>query len=1507
MAKKHKIQKALTKLVQQITRFVQKLTSEDRYRLLRTALVSSDRQRQAGFVLPTTALLIIVMLLVVSALIFRSYQRSTDAINQYASVRVENAATPAIERAKAKLELVFKDRAVTDIAEGSLEASLLDPAFNFGDETRLQTLPGIQGNAKPIAWTFETDTDGDGANDAVTAYAIVMRTTAGDGGSRKTMDPELATSAELLRTDEEKANHLLVRNGPLLENGRDTTAEAQACQVTLDDGGNGEFGWFPISTAIYRKNFQVYAITVPKEVVNGNSGNPVISTVQYQQDRTFEGFNKWGAWFRSDLEATPGFPFNWNGAIHSEGSIFIRPEQPFRLHLISSPESCFYQPELNSDVSTLGHLVYGALADGRTGPFNLDLYPDGASTVVDTTNDSVDYNSGNLIDIALDPLAIIQNNASIPRNNAVDIDGIQAANWAESNLAQRVKRVAKDADDRQPPPYVDDTYRADNLYGPKPGYDPPSPNNNFIVTPECKMGEDLTACGANNTNNRLTRLDPPNPTVSPDEYGLDGYWERRARGQGLRAIVGQRLQLGNAFGWVRDANGDGDYTDNIFGEKNYSQDPLHPQEPGFAATSNKGRHEFRQQRTLRDNLSAVQATAVYHHTQNSGDTPVACVATTVHPGTARTLKNSATFETININGTPTIAPDFFSGRGTNGWEFEAPDPNGPVSRALTNLARFAGDPQGAFPPVQEGGMVHPNPQLTMWGDFSNLYRAQINGATSLADTTTKQTAACTLGMLAYNIDYLQRYDYTNAGNRTEIGNLADALANLSDGNNANGEIRVDGTNIQIFDSTGTEIGKVPNTTVLSPDAYIAALPPAQERLARLLHNKEQVNRDRQFGFKRSPNTPSVTQYRLSHLGGSAFTYAGQTYNNGNTINLGCDISNATGNNFFGFGAPANQADEQKFIRLAKTICSPQPEFPALYYIFPTANHTLKGTAGAVDDQDGLGEPYIDDPNVGTIVGNYTFQGFTPTEIAAIATTSEPKPVASWVLPKTPGATPNNAAAAPNDSTQELIKFIQANGTEQNIRVAIKDSAFYNGREHMNVRALNMDLDLLRQNEIGGESWLSDRGIVYAFREDAVREDAIARPGVAYNPDRRTGLPAVMNATGNNPTDPALDANGISPKPVDYYADPDRRPHGFRLKNGADLSREGTNRGLTFVSDQPVFTQGNFNLHGPENRIQEFNPTQADEFTNFYGRNTLNTAFAKPGTDPWRPTEILADAITILSDNFCDGSIEDGFVYSNAGNPDISTTTTYGCRNGVRYTSYVNQNRPNNTAGGATAITWQRENPVEATSEGSTNGHGKSPVLISRNGAPITKNTTATPPTTAPYAGNYFTFKSTPFAAGGRKLIDTPANTWVNMVMVNGVVPSRQGQGNGGFPTFPRMIENWRQRNLYFKGSFVQLNYSNYATAPFEHDAWEPGAVPVPGITTDYTNNGGGQENIFYYLAPNRRWGYDVGLQYMPPGAASSRMSQLSNERNEYYREPEADDPYICKLRAAIAPNFACNP
>ena len=229
-------------------------------------------------------------------------------------------------------------------------------------------------------------------------------------------------------------------------------------------------------------------------------------------------------------------------------------------------------------------------------------------------------------------------------------------------------------------------------------------------------------------------------------------------------------------------------------------------------TTNGGRcGEARQRRSLRDNLAAVQSTAVYHASATGvdNDFPVACLVSVSHPGTAYTLQNSSTFLdwTQGLEGYWDSADlpewfisDFFRGEGTNGWEYETPSggsPNSfandlvstqPLGKALRNLAYFAGDPfAGApsFKPVQDT-LVHPFPILSMWGDFSvlrRIFQDELDNGTSYAnlspaDKTTLQTAACSLGMLANEVYNLENFNYSLAPNDPKYGSSSHTLLDV---------------------------------------------------------------------------------------------------------------------------------------------------------------------------------------------------------------------------------------------------------------------------------------------------------------------------------------------------------------------------------------------------------------------------------------------------------------------------------------------------------------------------------------------------------------------------------------------------------------------------------------------------------------------------------------------------------------------------------------------------------
>jgi hypothetical protein len=305
---------------------------------------------------------------------------------------------------------------------------------------------------------------------------------------------------------------------------------------------------------------------------------------------------------------------------------------------------------------------------------------------------------------------------------------------------------------------------------------------------------------------------------------------------------------------------------------------------------------------------------------------------------------------------------------------------------------------------------------------------------------------------------------------------------------------------------------------------------------------------------------------------------------------------------------------------------------------------------------------------------------------------------------------------------------------------------------------------------------------------------------------------------------------------------------------------------------------------------------------------------------WRPSEVLADAITILSDNSCDGSMQDVFLTVGVGPAATladarngarvgATSARYGCQGNGNRTTYLNFSRPSDAgpasaafATGTTAAApntldvvrdqngnptarWMRTNYADSMFRTLATAtlkpqEGDSPIIVHPQGVPLRAvlGVTANPR----YLGAYYPIE------GDRPLIPALPNTRVNSIIISGLVPSRANQSYGGLHNFPRFNEDWTNNSpLFISGSLLQLSFSQQATAPFDQDAWEVGTNPVVN------------EAIRYYVPPLRRWGYDVGLQLAPAGPIAQRFVTVRSIRSEFYSEPPANDPYIRQLCDAI--------
>jgi hypothetical protein len=1581
-----KLTQAVQNLFQQVSRLARSIAKGLTSWLLRGLLIVGRKpaSNRAGFVLPTTILLLLVVSVTVGAITYRTFTRTSESINERQQRVIYNAATPAIDRAKAKLEFMFDvqrdgrypggvprqstlvsmmlNQRNRNVGIGTVACSYIqnpptggcdtgyDP-YTFPDETRID-IGGDPANLASVgvdnAWRYPVDLNGNGTTtdteDGLVAYSIIFQTPP----DTNTLRNSNRNPTNNVPGVNDRATKLQIRQGPL-----SATKSISASCSRQNSASDAELeaantGWFQDGTsATLRKNFQVDAFVLP------NDPKGTIATLEFTQDRQINRGNKWGAWFRNDLEIFPGPPFNWNGAMHTEGNLIIGGENnKFTGYLISAPNSCFYTLDASEVTVTKidatptnvaagipvfqGQVINGTMKlnnfDGKStfhvynGPGVLPLQSD-AGVVISASTDSLLNTGGSPAKYSVDPVILLTEGFAKGREVANPAADQDIAYW-NSRPQKQVDRI--DNTKPETTPYVDDSYRADDRYGPKP---------TIGGTKVDKIGLPIGT-----THPEWTRNDPPS-TAQGTEFGLDGYWERRARYEGMRLIVGQRLELGNAFGWGRRSVND-------FDAKN---EPLRPWgDDGTICADNDISsnicNEARQRRTLYDNLAAVQATAVYHSakfpatTGVDRDYPIACLATTVHPGTPYTLERSSTFNDLNYDFgynssgqisdslTPistfpahSIISDFFHGKGTNGWEYkphdvsEFIDSSSPLRRALKNLAYFAGDPKGGMPSFSTGGfntqqdqLVHPLPNMAMWGDYSNLRHVidLLDTGTSYsnlspADKTTLQTAACTLGMLAYNIRYLQKYDVTKIGiDLTELNNYIGYLfTNASPSNSL--------------------AGSKPLATVTTPPTNPANLQP-EDVIAGL--QAWQDNAMQSVSVASQPDIEILV--KLTHIAQMLATQS-QVWRD---IHYGFKVEG--GSSPRDPGNPGNPCDKLTGANV-RSLCSDKPRYPILYSIFPAENHNEK--AGYIRDKQDMDVRFIERAYIEGANPVDAYQKIDITddgEMDRIAL--KPRPLSEWTLPKADAG----VGKTPNSNRDVLIRdcagpcldysFVGSSPTPSDpkdrlISVPFKDSAMFNGREMMNVRVMDMNLELMRAsatNLLRADYWLPLSGVMYLFREDAVSESNIVRPkapGVIWDNCKtdatiQTPLCRMQTQKFNNAyesKDPPLNSNNlITPKPVDYYADPDRRPNGFRLRNGIRLDRPGdtTGRGLTLVSDDPVYIQGDFNLHQDATgggRLEEFSELLNDTFSNFYTRSNLEAKFASPANDRWRPAEILADAISILSINFCDGSIED--VMRTAGQGPAAKVSdgaqkSYNCQGNSNITSYLNIDGLKSPPGSASIPVsggvnyWRRsdlaesqyfgtEKPLSPTDPLNTQKRTKfvrSPILINKQGNPVVFNNGNG--NSKPYDGTYYTAKDP------KPRIVALDGTRVNAIIVSGLVPSRPNQSYGGLHNFPRFLEDWQNRKLYISGSFLQLNFSNYATGPFDQDAFEVGATPVGGTDGEY---------IKYYSPPDRRWGYDVGLQYAPAGPLAQRFITLKSIRSEFYTEPPADDPYIKKLCTAL--------
>lgn len=348
-----------------------------------------SRQSQAGFVLPTVVMVVLVVALLTTAIVIRSFDRAKNASNFRVDQAVLNAATPAIDRAKAKIERLLspdenrlagsppgEGKSIAD--NGTISYVLSQPQYTFGDETQLKLVYNNP-NAEPpddpakqtleTVWKFPVDTDNNGKYDTFTLYGIYFR------------NPPVETNGNPTR----KRTPLEARALP------QATGTGGTCAASSGGSASGTSGWYDTDGQL-KKAFFVYVANVPisqaditqlpttaqsskYEPYKGNKG---FSALEMQEDQARISLDNNAVWYDDDLVISNVPTFRVNGRIHTNSNLMtVNPSgNSIIFYQVSALASCYYTKE-NGLITVGGNVLAGDIASSTNSTneqVNVHLY-----------------------------------------------------------------------------------------------------------------------------------------------------------------------------------------------------------------------------------------------------------------------------------------------------------------------------------------------------------------------------------------------------------------------------------------------------------------------------------------------------------------------------------------------------------------------------------------------------------------------------------------------------------------------------------------------------------------------------------------------------------------------------------------------------------------------------------------------------------------------------------------------------------------------------------------------------------------------------------------------------------------------------------------------------------------------------------------------------------------------------------------------------------------------------
>jgi hypothetical protein len=1554
-------------LVKVIRNFYQKLRScspatlqEQRLWLLRTFLVNKRKPEwaNAGFLLPTVAMVSLVVVLITIAILFRSFERSKNASNVRVNEATLNASKPAIDRAKAKITELFNDPELprTTPTDKSLYVALtkdigggktkLDK-YTFGDEKQLLVQYDVNENKSiddkadleekeviKTAWKYPVDTNNDGKFDSYTLYGIFFRS---------------PSRADATGKFDRTRNPLDARTPPMDDGAlSDLCAAAKGTSASLI----GESGWYKAGANI-KKSFFVYTTTVPiteKQISEEGlsdqkfqpfKGSKGFSAIEYQQDQERIPLASYAVVYEDDLQISPGAGLKLNGAMLTNSNLIVGTEyNNVQFYQVSSPKSCFYNPQA-SKVLVGGNVGNGRLnvsATEKNVPF--DLFNPGGIPKSDNVSKTNSSTSENAAKIAFNTQAFAKR-----INKLVEVQ-TSAAATTDPRIVQEIIQQRTTENTGLDPIEVrreelENWFKLRTMKVP------------FLKVP---LGEETTDIGGSVTlqASGTDKLRGPDKWIQP----LDGNTGLKLNTNKLQAVEPNRLK--DFYKGAEQFLGDRILVGNNLPALWFDTDPKVNDFVGVRATQKVGTEwDDWKEKDFKDRTRSTrvrQLLSVSGATDRDGF---------FEAKAADIPKN----QLDNVGGMRVVtgAGIYVDGAAADGASF-------PWDSATDLDKSTTGDQKGSFlkdarpsldsnfvgvgdnqvkPDSLKFGTLNP---IVVWSDAMPMTGGV--GATS------------TKGDLLMRATAVYHYKKNTPVDKPEtsvnesiaqtpiacVSSYYDPTNPITAQNNSN----VSGSWKNPNADPATSLGQSNNGIVYpsyignreaAVSKYIAAL----ERQARLVFPDGR--------FVNEPLRNAILQRKV--------------------------------------GKALSMADNSAF---DTAIC---------------AIEILKGaTASANEVEHGM---------------IYETSFLDAREIKSIQT----KP---------------NVADIPDTELPNFDRAIEE-------------------RQPLEVRVTTLDVDRLRKTKIGGDDYLlPNSGIIYATREDALQD------------------------LSNSPKNKLADRKIVSP--TDYKLDSTRRPNGIMLVNGEFLNREGKNdfkeaeKGLILATNVPAYIKGDFNLHakgGDKTKaVEEFidiklrNDKGEIKWDDFYKREKLDPDFACRNKDPrllgscttgdtWRPATVLADAVTVLSDNYRfgfrnegdydlrnnqgdiksadyqkQGFFDNNYVTSSpwyrpsggaivdtkdfdTSSPKPGIPTAQGSsyvnnfvtpiQRRVRFGEYLmeictkvpvttceagdwsldgvgtiksdpnvvgqtysiatyragttvdlatpdlqryarrvafvrDSNRnlildstkqpvplgidsgkkiqafPQNTVTGQSWTTGLLPEPknnalwFRTIDGGKTNyGYGKplfywKPVTASKDNhpllVPVLQVHVPSKDMTDPGADKLF--KNISRGNGKDKEVDwlqTASPTTTNVIIVAGDTPSRAGTSteyNGGLENFVRYLERWRiygtntELGHSISGSLIQYKRSAYATAPWETRQKDDTSI----FGSDYKFNYPSDMNsglTTFYTAPNRQWGFDVGLLSQKPDLfAQTFTNPPLVEPNEFFREVSRDDDWVKTLLCSRTTN-----